>query len=75
MTKEQLEEQIGCPLEVLLKALKNGVIYYEGDNGYFYEVRGISLKYLNEMCLTNGERYPKVKDYKKTWWLNEDRGE
>ncbi len=72
---KQLEEQLGCPLEVVFRALINGVIYYQNDNGYLIEMKGIKLVKLCEWCLTNGNCYPMTKYYKSNWWLKEDKSE
>ena len=71
---EDLEEQLGCPLEVLFKALIQE-IWYEGNKGYLYHMRGNELKFLNGWCITNELHYANTKDYKKTWWLREDKSE
>jgi hypothetical protein len=83
---KQLEEQLGCPLEVAVNALLNGV--YEsyidyGDNNSIKirhrKVRGIEiygLSVINTLCC-----YPECdetfeyKDYKKTWFLKKDKSE
>lgn len=80
---EDLEEQIGCPLEVLFRALKDG-IYAREDNSSFYEyqmqeVRGVATD--GFIVISESAPYPECdwtcyyKDYKKTWWLKEDRSE
>jgi hypothetical protein len=73
---EDLEEELGCPLEVVLKALKNGIVDIEN-----HEHRHIHLR-------DNGtSNYPKgwmfhtfhftyefsLSDYKKTWWLKGEK--
>jgi hypothetical protein len=83
---EDLEEQLGCPLEVAVKALFNGV--YEsyidyGDNNSIKirhrEVRGIGeygLIVINLLCsYAECDETFIYKDYKKTWWLKEDKSE
>lgn len=72
---EDLEEEIGCPLEVVFKALINNVIYYQNNNGYLIEMKGIKLVKLCEWCLTNGNHYPMTKYYKSNWWLKRDKSE
>lgn len=73
---EDLEEKLGCPLDIINKALKKGIyiknIYDEMTN---FKCR---LTYKNEELgwyfnIING--YVMVKDYKKTWWLKEDKSE
>ena len=83
---KQLEEQLGCPLDVAVKALFNGV--YEsyidyGDNNIVKtrhrEVRGIGengLIVINLLChYAECDETFVYKDYKKTWWLKEDKSE
>lgn len=82
---EDIEEELGCPLEVMFKALKNGIYYehsyYSGDK----IIEEIKFEIQPELYLTNAFNdyalnvytdYSKaLKDYKKTWWLKEDRSE
>lgn len=75
---ENLDEQLGCPLDVLGKALIQncfydgsdyketniGLINQDGDLGIVISVK--EWEYGNTMYL---------KDYKKTWWLKKDKSE
>jgi hypothetical protein len=83
---EDLEEQIGCPLDVAVKALLNGV--YEsytdyGDNNSIKirhrKVRGIErdgLSVINTICGSpECDDWFEYKDYKKTWFLKKDKSE
>ena len=83
---KQLEEELGCPLEVVVKALLNGV--YEsyidyGDNNSIKirhrEVRGIGrdgLNVINPLCgYPECDDWFEYKDYKKTWFLKKDKSE
>lgn len=78
---EDLEEQLGCPLEVVFKALKNGIIIKDmfdiGIGNKFYGVRLDTQNYDCEYVLRTykGTISVGVKDYKKTWWLKEDKSE
>jgi len=69
---EDLEEQIGCPLEVFVKALKEGI--YQEDGGRrrfpFIEYNSATDKFFFGFGT-----YCNVEDYKKTWFLKEDRSE
>lgn len=79
---EDLEEELGCPLEVMLKALKYG--FYD-KYGKWYKDYDFNLKY--DWLLSNpNDKYLifdgediyfelKLRDYKKTWWLKEDMSE
>lgn len=84
---EDIEEKLGCPLDVVFKALSNGfkyravchklgtkqenveqIIYC--DYAYIYyadDVKAWFISTINE-CFY-------LKDYKKTWWLKEDKSE
>lgn len=70
---EDLEEEIGCPLEVVFKALGNGIYVYNGNH---YVVFLKYYKVHNKFRLkdVNGLLYS-LEDYKKTWWLKEDKSE
>jgi len=73
---ENLDEQLGCPLEVVFKALKDG-IFIENIYGEIINFK-CRLAYKNEELgwyfnIING--YVMVKDYKKTWWLRKDKSE
>lgn len=66
-----LEDEIGCPLEVREKALKQDFIY----NG-FTKMLHIYCKYDDNGCyLTNGCNKYYLKDHQKTWWLKENKEE
>ena len=74
----KLEEQLGCPLEVLGKALKNGIYRY--NKNYEPNFRKEKVLYLGN---ENGRYYitwlgcwtEYLDNYKKTWWLKADRSE
>ena len=71
-----LEEQIGCPLEVVIKALKDGI--YTLDLPREDLIKQVDLKLSNretEWYLINMIMVVNLKDYKKTWWLKEDKSE
>lgn len=75
---EDLEEQLGCSLDVVFKALKNGIYRY--NKNYEPNFRKEKVLYLgNEYgryyitwlgCWTEY-----LDNYKKTWWLKADRSE
>lgn len=69
---EDIEEKIGIDLITLFKALKNGV--YKGHNMYHYDVDfGI---YGEDFMFSSGlEKVAYIKDYRKTWYLKEDKSE
>ena len=78
---EDLEEQIGCPLDVLFKALKNGFFsYVKGADTDDYWARGeFILEYdswKEDYCFRSitkngslGHTRFWAKDHKKTWRL------
>ena len=76
-----LEEELGCPLEVVFKGLKEGIVL---ENGKLYHC-SLSFhkrqKYSNEdyilICYENGESVigVSVKQYKKTWFLKGEKNE
>ncbi len=72
---EDLEEQIGCSLDVREKAFKDG--FYDIDGNHY--ICEHYVPYLKSMhtrgIMTYTEKHFKLKDYKKTWWLKEDRSE
>lgn len=75
---KDLEEEIGCPLDVAFKALKNGIYVAEGTFEK-YDVRGIELRGLSvisKICsYAECDFICYYTDYKKTWWLKEDKSE
>ena len=73
----KLEEQLGCPLEVVLKAVKQGKVW----NGYTW-LLCMKLTVVNDnWVLSNGvysvllENYAKDHRRYDSWWLKEDRSE
>lgn len=96
-----LEEQLGCPLDVMFKALDKGFVcekfVVKQDNYKDYpekweqwkkennnELQHIgNTKYLNLdmwykiIYFSKGDTYMEIwlEDYKKTWWLREDKSE
>lgn len=79
---EDIEEQLGCQLEVAFKALMNGIYTKESifDNELdLFEVRGIEKKgvsVISQFCgYADCDFTCEYKDYKKTWWLRKDKSE
>ena len=69
---EDLEEQIGCPLEVVFKALKQDYFYTKSGKHSRLEF-GV---YGGVWCICYGLRTQiRVDGYKKTWWLKKDKSE
>lgn len=73
---EDLEEEIGCPLEVLFRALGNGVYYEDAANHMRFMVVDLHIYLDGEYVLYfDDEEYVLTKNYKKTWWLRKDKSE
>ena len=71
---EDLEEQIGCPLEVRCKLRNDGVIYNATGIGIGVEMI-FENGFVGYNALSNKMEYYYYNDYKKTWWLKLDRSE
>jgi len=71
---EDLEEELGCPLEVVFKALKDGI--YKKDEDILFEA---TLRIHNNeiyLCQPYDDKLLHkvlVKDYQKTWWLKGEK--
>lgn len=85
---EDIEEELSCPLEVVFKALKDGQVITKHIVGpenpkvillphkiaeILFDVKNYSLWAYENGC--GDGFYLNTKDYKKTWWLKEDRSE
>ena len=67
-----LEEQIDCPLEVVFKALKQDYVYTNAGK------RGrLAIGFYGDFLALFYGKYEmlRVDNYKKTWWLKEDKSE
>ncbi len=70
-----LQKEFGCPLDVRERAFDNGFYDIDG-NHYFCEHYVPYLKSMHTRGISIGrERHFKLKDYKITWWLREDKSE
>lgn len=79
---KNLEEKLGCSLEIAFKALENGIYTKESELDKeleWFEVRGIEQKgvsVISKFCsYAECDFTCYYKDYKKTWWLKEDKSE
>ena len=75
---KQLEEQLGCPLEVVVKALKIGIYtnlknWNREDLTKYFCLNLYKVE--NECYLGNPIICVNLKDYKNTWFLKEDKSE
>lgn len=73
-----LEESLGCPLEVVFKALINGIWYEDVANRMTHI--GVGLDTANYDCEYLLREYDNTirllpRNYKKTWWLSETKEE
>lgn len=67
----KLEQELGCPLEVVFKALKDGKIYFE-DGTYstdFVLQKTPAWAFAIYDNIINNKEIVIIKDYQKTWWL------
>lgn len=72
---EDLEEQLGCPLEVVFEALENGVYCVDFDNQVIRKFKApLCFNSTSKEFYWNGTNigYPDLKDYQKTWWLKDE---
>lgn len=86
---ENIEDELGCPLDVVFKALKDKEIVVKHTYGLnepveklkTHKISGLSVYgrdfvfWLYENIVTDLEFDVNVEDYKKTWWLKEDLSE
>ena len=75
---EDLEEKLGCPLDVVVKALKIGIYtnlknWNREDLTKYFCLNLYNLE--TEWYLGNPIIFVNLKDYKKTWWLKKDKSE
>lgn len=73
----KLEEELGCPFKVLVKAVKQGKVW----NGYTW-LLCMKLTFVNDYwVLSNGVYSVLLENYAKdprrcdSWWLKEDKSE
>lgn len=75
---EDLEEELGCPLEVVIEALKGEKILFENEEYYgslrwnFY-TEGFVFDLNTNKEITNF--YLRTNDYGKTWFLKGEKNE
>ena len=71
---KKLEEQIGCPFEVLFRALKDGI--YSKDFREDLTERAILIFWGEYGWILHTSNCDELtKNYKKTWWLKADKSE
>lgn len=72
---EDLEE-LGCPLEVVFKAVKEGIYCVDYDNQIIRKfIAPLWFNSTSKQFYWSGNNigYPDLKDYQKTWWLKGER--
>lgn len=74
---EDLEEKLGCPLEVVFKALKDGITFLKKSYQFDTSNR-ITLHYSDYFkcycfLITYEWGHFNLKDYQKTWWLKGEK--
>lgn len=74
---EDLEEELGCPLEVVFKALNEGITFLKKSYQFDTSNR-ITLHYSDHFkcdyfLITYEGQIFNLKDYQKTWWLKGDK--
>ena len=73
---EDLEEQLGCPLNVVFKALANGIYVENVPKEELIIQFYLRLTNLgNEWYLSNNTMCVNLKDYKTLFWLRGDKSE
>lgn len=71
-----LEEQLRCPLEIVVKALQNGVYYEDVANCMRYMAVDLHFNLDDDFVLSfDYEERLLSRNYKKTWWLKKDKSE
>lgn len=73
---EDLEEELGCPLEVVFKALKEGICCVDYDNQIIRVFKApLCFNSTSKQFYWSGNNigYPDLKDYQKIWWLKGER--
>ena len=72
---EDLEEELGCPLEVVFKALNEGIYITTEKIDFFLRPRLYFSDDYKNWCfeLAFGDYTVHLKDYQKTWWLKGEK--
>ena len=76
---KELEEGIGCPVDVIAKLRKTNYIYR--DDGIVFGFIGINFNDEDKLILYNDDEWNtftsdlRLIDYKKTWFLRKDKSE
>ena len=73
---EDLEDELGCPLEVMVKAISNGIYVKDMPKEDLIKHFGLKLSNIKtEWYLSTNIICVNLKDYKTLFWLKEDKSE
>lgn len=78
---EDLEEQLGCPLDVIFKVQKQNKLYYQFFNelqewnNVKVDIRKMAIRFNWQPQLNKYACEIPLSNYKKTWWLKADKSE
>ncbi len=71
---EDLEDDLGCPLDVLIRAIRDGIYHNEEFEHPILILDEDNFKENNFNLMVVGT-IVYLKDYKKNWWLKKDKSE
>lgn len=72
---KQLEEELGCPLDVFVKAHRYGRVFNLHNNCYYY-ITNITDLYIESECDRKGfNSIYFLSEYMGSWCLKEDKSE
>lgn len=71
----KLEQEFGCPVEVILKAIRQGKIFNSHDNCYYDITKVWSIYFETESDRQGFDNCYFWAEYKGSWFLKEDRSE
>jgi hypothetical protein len=74
---EDIEEELGCSLEVIFEAINNGIIDAKGNHREVYLsygfIGGHKKEYYFDACDYDNTIILPLRNYKYDWWLKKDR--
>lgn len=75
-TYNNLTNELGCPLEVVVKAISNGIYVKDMPREDLIKQFGLKLSNIEtEWYLSSNIMCVNIKDYKTLFWLKEDKSE
>ena len=76
---KSIEQELGCPLDIIFKAIKQGKIWWHEQWCKIFIVavyEDSTRPYIEVICKDyNYHRLAFIDEYKKSWWLKKDRSE